>query len=60
MTKPVENMFNESVNTIFHYQVGETFTEPKKEDIDDLMKEIEKKTIVRQYQNHEPALPDLQ
>ena len=60
MTKPVENMFHESVNTIFHYQVGETFTEPKKEDIDNLMKEIEKKTIVRQYQNHETALPDLQ
>lgn len=60
MTKPVENMFNESVNTIFHYQVGETFTEPKKEDIENLMKEIEKKTIVRQYKNPENVLPDLQ
>ena len=60
MTKPIENMFNESVNTIFHYQIGEAFTEPKKEDIDNLMKEIEKRTIVRQYQNHENALPDLQ
>src|SRR3990167_1087710 len=60
MAKPVENMFNESVNTIFHYQVGETFTEPKKENIDDLVKEIEKRTIVRQYQNHENTLPDLQ
>ncbi|MBI2472224.1 MAG: hypothetical protein HYV59_13465 [Planctomycetes bacterium] len=60
MTKPIETMFTESVNTIFHYQVGETFTEPKKENIDELMKEIEKRTIVRQYQNHENSLPDLQ
>ena len=42
MTKLTENMFNESVNTIFHYQAGESFTEPKNENIDDLMKEIEK------------------
>jgi len=40
--------------------VGETFTEPKKENIDNLIREIEKRTIVRQYQNHENALPDLQ
>ncbi|MDE1890702.1 MAG: hypothetical protein KGI30_10720 [Planctomycetota bacterium] len=50
MDKSTEEMFHESVNTIFHYQVGETFKEPTKEDFDDLMKEIEKKAIVREYQ----------
>ncbi len=60
MTKSLENMFAESVNTIFHYQAGETFTEPNKEDINGLMKKIEKRTIVRQYQNQENISPDLQ
>ncbi|MDE2216728.1 MAG: hypothetical protein KGJ87_06165 [Planctomycetota bacterium] len=50
MDKSTEEMFHESVNTIFHYQVGETFKEPTKEDFDDLMKEIEKRAIVREYQ----------
>ncbi|OHB46953.1 MAG: hypothetical protein A2099_07825 [Planctomycetes bacterium GWF2_39_10] len=59
MTKLTENMFNESVNTIFHYQAGESFTEPKNENIDDLMKEIEKRTIVRKYQSHENNLPSV-
>ncbi len=59
MTKSMEDMFKESVDTIFHYQVGEAFTEPKKEDIDDLMKEVNKKTIVRKYQNHEKDLSNF-
>jgi len=49
MTKSIEDMFNESVSTIFHYQVGETFKEPKKEDIEDLMKEVDKRAIIREY-----------
>lgn len=59
MTKSMEDMFKESVDTIFHYQVGEAFTEPKKEDIDDLMKEVNKKTVVRKYQNHEKDLSNF-
>jgi hypothetical protein len=51
LPKSTEDMFNESVSTIFHYQVGETFKEPKQEDIEVLMKEIDKKTIIRKYQN---------
>lgn len=50
LPKSTEDMFNESVSTIFHYQVGETFKEPKQEDIEDLMREIGKKTIIREYQ----------
>ncbi|MCF6157990.1 MAG: hypothetical protein E3K32_05330 [wastewater metagenome] len=57
MTESLEHMFNESVDTIFHYQIGEVFKEPKKEDFDDVMKEIEKRTTIRKYQNHEQALP---
>ncbi|MDN3511048.1 MAG: hypothetical protein NG784_07065 [Candidatus Jettenia sp.] len=57
MDKSTERMFQESVDTIFHYQVGEAFKEPRKEDIEDLIKEIEKKTIVRKYQNQEKGLP---
>lgn len=56
MDKSTEEMFHESVNTIFHYQVGETFKEPTKEDFADLMKEIEKRTIVREYQIKEKHL----
>ena len=52
-------MFRESVDTIFHYQVGETFEEPKKEAIEDLMKEIEKRVIVRKYQNQEKVPPHV-
>lgn len=59
MTKSMEDMFKESVDTIFHYQVGETFTEPKKEDIDNLIKEVEERTIIRKYQNHEKDLSNL-
>jgi hypothetical protein len=44
-------MYNESIKTIFQYQVGETYTEPKKGDIDRLMKKIEKKIIVKTYQS---------
>ncbi len=51
MTQSMEDMFKESVHTIFHYQVGEDFKEPQKEEIDDLMKEIEKRAIVREYKN---------
>ncbi len=53
MTKLTENMFNESVDTIFHYQAGEVFIEPEKADMEHLLKEIEKKTVVRVYQNKE-------
>lgn len=57
MAKSTERMFQESVDTIFHYQVGEAFKEPKKDDIEDLVKEIEKKTIVKKYQNQEKSVP---
>lgn len=59
MTKLTENMFNESVGAIFHYQAGESFTEPKNEDIGDLMVEIEKKTIIRKYQSLENHLSSV-
>lgn len=59
MDKSTEDIFNESVSTIFHYQTGETFTEPKNEDIGDLMEEIERRTIVRKYQNRENDLTAL-
>lgn len=48
-TSLTEDMYNESIKTIFQYQVGETFNEPRKEDIGRLMKKIEKKTIVKTY-----------
>lgn len=51
MTQSMEEMFKESVSTIFHYQVGEGFKEPQKEEIDDLMREIDKRAIVREYKN---------
>jgi hypothetical protein len=57
MTKSLEQMFNESVDTIFQYQVGEAFKEPKKEDFEDLMKEIEKKATIRKYQSSKKSLP---
>ncbi|TVM00607.1 MAG: hypothetical protein CV087_13490 [Candidatus Brocadia sp. WS118] len=50
MTHSMEEMFKESVGTIFHYQVGEGFKEPQKEEIEDLMKEIDKRAIVREYE----------
>lgn len=50
-TSLTEDMYNESIKTIFQYQVGETYNEPKKEDIEGLMKKIEKKTIVKTYQS---------
>ncbi len=46
-----EDMYNESIKTIFQYQVGETFNEPKKEEVESLMKKIEKKAIVKTYQS---------
>lgn len=57
MPKSLEDMFNESVSTIFHYQVGETFQEPKQEEIESLLKEIEKKTIIREYRSQESVSP---
>ncbi|MDR4507536.1 MAG: hypothetical protein MRJ65_04750 [Candidatus Brocadiaceae bacterium] len=53
MTGLTEEMFNESVGKILYYQAGETFAEPKRGDMDALMKEIEKRTITRTYQNTE-------
>ena len=50
-TSLTEDMYNESIKTIFQYQVGETFNEPQKEDIDKLMKKVKKKTIVKTYQS---------
>jgi len=50
-TSLTEDMYNESIKTIFQYQVGETFNEPKKEDVDRLMKKIEKKASVKTYQS---------
>jgi len=55
MTELTEQMFEKCVDTIFHYQTGETFAEPKREDLESLMKEIESRTIVRTYQNREIA-----
>lgn len=59
LPKSTEDMFKESVSTIFHYQVGETFKEPKQENIEVLMKEIDKKTIIREYQRQDKASPHL-
>lgn len=51
LTQSMEDMFKESVSTIFHYQVGEVFKEPQKEEVEDLMKEIDKRAVVREYKN---------
>ncbi len=50
-TSLTEDMYNETIKTIFQYQVGETYNEPKKADINSLMKKIEKKAIVKTYQS---------
>jgi hypothetical protein len=50
-TSLTEDMYNESIKTIFQYQVGETYNEPKKGDIDSLMKKIEKKSTVKTYKS---------
>ncbi|MHC4307120.1 MAG: hypothetical protein ACYSR7_00645 [Planctomycetota bacterium] len=50
-TSLTEDMYNESIKTIFQYQVGETYNEPKKGDIESLMKKIEKKTSVNTYKS---------
>jgi hypothetical protein len=60
LPRSAEDMFNESVSTIFHYQVGESFKEPKHEDIEALMKEIDRKAIIREYQSTEKVLPHVQ
>ncbi|MBV6519882.1 MAG: hypothetical protein DCC43_04090 [Candidatus Brocadia sp.] len=52
LTQSMEDMFKESVSTIFHYQVGEGFKEPQKEEMDDLMKEIDKLAIIKEYGNN--------
>ncbi|MCP4255118.1 MAG: hypothetical protein GY775_17275 [Candidatus Scalindua sp.] len=46
-----EDMYNESIKTIFQYQVGETYNEPKKGDVEGLMKKVEKKTSVKTYKS---------
>jgi len=51
MTDSAEQMFREGVDTIFHYQVGEAFAEPKSEDVEGLLREIEKRTVIRKYGN---------
>jgi hypothetical protein len=51
LTKLTEDMYNESVSIIFQYQVGETFAEPKKAEIKNLMKKIEKRAVVKTYGN---------
>ena len=50
-TSLTEDMYNESIKTIFQYQVGETYNEPKKEDVESLMKKVKKKTSVKTYKN---------
>ena len=50
-TSLTEDMYNESIKTIFQYQVGETYNEPKKGDIESLMKKIEKKASVKTYKS---------
>jgi len=50
-TSLTEDMYNDSIKTIFQYQVGETFNEPKKEDVDSLMKKVEKMTKVKTYES---------
>ncbi|MCP5004611.1 MAG: hypothetical protein GY941_11840, partial [Planctomycetes bacterium] len=49
LTKLTEDMYNESVGIIFQYQVGEKFAEPKKADMKNLMKKIEKRAVVQTY-----------
>jgi len=48
-TSLTEDMYNDSIKTIFQYQVGEAYNEPKKGDIESLMKKVEKKTSVKTY-----------
>ena len=55
MTDTAERMFREGVDTIFHYQVGETFAEPKSEEMEGLVEEIEKRTVIRKYGNTETS-----
>ena len=55
MTDSAERMFREGVDTIFHYQVGEAFAEPKSEEIAGLADEIEKRTVIRKYGSPERA-----
>ncbi|MBF8275984.1 MAG: small soluble cyt c [Candidatus Brocadiaceae bacterium] len=55
MTDTAERMFREGVDTIFHYQVGEAFAEPKSEEMEGLAEEIEKRTVIRKYGIPEPA-----
>ena len=50
-TSLTEDMYNESIKTIFQYQVGETYNEPRKEDVESLMKKVKKKTCVKIYTN---------
>ncbi|MCR4290268.1 MAG: hypothetical protein NUV86_08435 [Candidatus Scalindua sp.] len=50
-TSLTEDMYNESIKTIFQYQVGETYNEPQKGDIDSLMKKIEKRATVKIYKS---------
>ena len=50
-TSLTEDMYNESIKTIFQYQVGETYNEPKKGDIESLLKKIEKKATVKTYKS---------
>ena len=50
-TSLTEDMYNESIKTIFQYQVGEPFNEPKKKDIDSLMKKVEKMTTIKTYKS---------
>ena len=50
-TSLTEDMYNESIKTIFQYQVGETYNEPKKEDVESLMKKVEKKATVKTYKS---------
>ena len=50
-TSLTEDMYNESIKTIFQYQVGETYNEPKKGDIESLMKKVEKKASVKTYKS---------
>jgi hypothetical protein len=49
-TSLTEDMYNDSIKSIFQYQVGETFNEPKKADIDNLMKKVEKLIKVKTYE----------
>ncbi len=49
-TSLTEDMYNDSIKTIFQYQVGETFDEPQKEDIESLMKKVDKMIKVKTYE----------